>query len=101
MIIEGDNINEIVREKISRIEFSMFSPTLIKKMGVVKIITPELYDADGYPIDSSLMDIKMGVIDPGLRCRTCGGKVRECPGHFGFIHNSQGLLPFVITNIRG
>ena len=85
MILEGENINETVREKIGAISFQMMSPTLIKKMSVVKIITPELYDADGYPIDSSLMDIKMGVIDPGLRCRTCGGKVRECTGHFGFI----------------
>ena len=105
MIIEGDNINEIVREKISRIEFSMFSPTLIKKMGVVKIITPELYDADGYPIDSSLMDIKMGVIDPGLRCRTCGGKVRECTGHFGYIELARPVyhvryIPLIYTLLK-
>ena len=27
----------------------------------------------------------MGVIDPGLRCRSCGGRPGECPGHFGHI----------------
>jgi len=31
------------------------------------------------------MDTKLGVIDPGLRCKTCGGRAGECPGHFGHI----------------
>jgi len=92
MIDEGDHVNEIVREKIDSIQFGMMSPQLVKKMGVVKVVTPELYDADGYPIDSSLMDLKMGVIDPGLRCRTCGGKVRECVGHFGYIELARPVF---------
>jgi DNA-directed RNA polymerase subunit A' len=91
MIDEG-TINEIVREKVDSIDFGMLSPALVKKMSVVKIVTPELYDADGYPIDGSLMDLKMGVIDPGLRCRTCGAKVRECPGHFGFIELARPVM---------
>ena len=43
------------------------------------------YDDEGYPIDLGLMDPHMGVIEPGLRCKTCGCKVDECPGHFGHI----------------
>jgi DNA-directed RNA polymerase subunit A' len=82
----------IVREKIGSIEFRMLAPKLMKKMSVVKIITPELYDADGYPVDGGLMDIRMGVIDPGLRCRTCGSRVKECPGHFGFIEMARPVL---------
>jgi DNA-directed RNA polymerase subunit A' len=106
MMDEGANINEIVRDKLCAIEFSMMSPAMIKKMGVVKIITPELYDADGYPIDSSLMDLKMGVIDPGLRCRTCGSKVRECLGHFGFIDLARPVfhvkyIPTIYMFLRG
>ena len=27
----------------------------------------------------------MGVIDPGMRCATCGNKHEECPSHFGHI----------------
>jgi DNA-directed RNA polymerase subunit A' len=92
MIDEGENVNTVVREKVDSIDFKMLSPQMVKKMGVVKIVTPELYDADGYPIDSSLMDLKMGVIDPGLRCRTCGEKVRECPGHFGYIELARPVL---------
>lgn len=91
MIDEG-TVSGVVREKVDSIDFGMLSPAMVKKMSVVKIVTPELYDADGYPIDSSLMDLKMGVIDPGLRCRTCGAKVRECPGHFGYIELARPVL---------
>ena len=35
--------------------------------------------------NKGLMDPKMGVIDPGVRCETCGNKHDECPSHFGHI----------------
>ncbi len=54
-------------------------------MSVVKIITADTYDDDGFPIEMGLMDPRLGVIDPGLRCRSCGGRPGECPGHFGHI----------------
>jgi len=31
------------------------------------------------------MDHHLGVITPGLRCKTCGQKMKDCPGHFGHI----------------
>jgi DNA-directed RNA polymerase, beta'' subunit/160 kD subunit len=72
-------------KKIGQIKFGILSPTEIRKMSAVKIITAETYDEDGYPIDMGLMDQHLGVIDPGLICKTCGGRVGECPGHFGHI----------------
>ncbi|MFH1376770.1 MAG: DNA-directed RNA polymerase subunit A' [Candidatus Woesearchaeota archaeon] len=76
---------EHVTKKIDSIDFEVLSPSEIKKIAVAKVVTPELYDREGYPVDGGLMDIRMGVIDPGLRCKTCGGKLKECIGHFGFI----------------
>ena len=38
------------------------------------------------------MDIRLGVIDPGLRCKTCGGKLKECPGHFGYIELARPVI---------
>jgi DNA-directed RNA polymerase subunit A' len=76
---------EYVYKKVKNIVFGVASSQLIKKMAVVKVVTPELYDKEGYPVDGGLMDIRMGVIDPGLRCKTCGSKLKECPGHFGYI----------------
>ena len=74
-----------VQHVIDKIKFSLFSPEIIRKMSVTKVIVPDTYDDDGYPIDGGLVDTKLGVVDPGLRCKTCGGRVIECPGHFGNI----------------
>ncbi len=38
------------------------------------------------------MDAKLGVIDPGLKCRTCGSKFGECQGHFGHIDLSRPVI---------
>ena len=68
-----------------KIKFSLFSPDMVRKMSAAKILVPDTYDDDGYPIDGGLVDTRLGVVDPGLRCKTCGGRVKECPGHFGNI----------------
>ncbi len=70
---------------IEKIKFSIFSPEIVRKMAVAKIDVPDTYDDDGYPIDGGLMDPRMGVVDPGLKCKTCGGSIKECHGHFGYI----------------
>lgn len=74
-----------IKKVIDKIKFSIFSPETIRKMSAAKITVPDTYDDDGYPIDGGLLDLRLGVVDPGLRCKTCGGKVNECPGHFGHI----------------
>lgn len=71
---------------IEKVKFSLFSPEMVRKMSAAKIVVPDTYDDDGYPIDGGLVDTKLGIVDPGLRCKTCGGRVKECPGHFGHIN---------------
>jgi len=83
---------ENITKKVESIRFSMLSPQTVKKMSVAKIVTPELYDREGYPVDGGLMDIRMGVIDPGLRCKTCNGRLKECPGHFGFMDLARPVI---------
>ncbi len=73
------------KKTIGGIEFGILSPEMIRKMSVVEVTIPETYDADGFPIEGGLMDPRMGVVDPGLRCKTCGQKMNKCPGHFGRI----------------
>ncbi len=81
-----------IYKKVGSITFGLFSPEEIRKMATVKIITPELYDKEGYSVDGGLMDIHLGVIDPGLRCKTCGGKLKECSGHFGYIEFARPII---------
>jgi DNA-directed RNA polymerase subunit A' len=72
-------------KKIGWIEFNLLSPDEMRKLAVTKVISADTYDEDGFPIEMGLMDPRLGTIDPGLRCKTCGQKVDLCPGHFGYI----------------
>ena len=81
-----------VHKKIESLSFGIFSPKQITDLSAAKIVTPELYDREGYPVDGGLMDIRLGVIDPGLRCKTCGGKLKECSGHFGYIELARPVI---------
>jgi len=83
---------KLVHKRVKSIIFGMLSAKLIKKMASAKVVTPELYDKEGYPVDGGLMDIRLGVIDPGLTCKTCGSKLKECPGHFGYIELARPII---------
>ena len=85
-------INKPIKKKVSEIKFSLLSPEQVKKLSCVKVVTPELYNIDGYPVDGGLMDLKLGAIDPGVRCRTCGGRLKECLGHPGSIDLARTIV---------
>ncbi len=72
-------------EAIENIKFGVISPESVKKVSVAKLTVPDTYNEDGYPIDGGLLDQRLGVIDPGLICKTCGARAKTCPGHFGHI----------------
>lgn len=83
---------EFFRKQVKALKFSLVSPIQIKKLSLAKIVTPELYDIDGFPVDGGLMDLRLGAIDPGVRCRTCGKRVKECPGHPGHIELARPIF---------
>lgn len=85
-------ITSYIYKKVDSIIFGLLSPEDIKKMATTKIVTAELYDKEGYSVDGGLMDTHLGVIDPGLRCKTCGGKLKECTGHFGVIELARPII---------
>ena len=85
-------MNEGISKRIYSINFALLSPDEIRKMSQIKIITADTYDDDGYPIERGLMDLHLGVIEPGLKCATCGGRVDECPGHFGHIELAMPVV---------
>jgi len=72
-------------KRISSIRFSVLSPDEIRRMSATRIITPDTYDEDGTPIETGLMDERLGTVEPGRRCKLCGNPVGECIGHFGHI----------------
>ncbi len=70
---------------IKAIKFGILSPELIRKMSVTAVVTPDVYDEDGLPVEGGVMDPRLGVIEPGQKCSTCGNTIASCPGHFGHL----------------
>ncbi|PIN89273.1 DNA-directed RNA polymerase subunit A' [Candidatus Pacearchaeota archaeon CG10_big_fil_rev_8_21_14_0_10_34_76] len=85
-------MEDIIRKKVKALRFNLISPETIKKISVAKIVTPELYDVDGFPVDGGLMDLRLGAIDPGVRCRTDGATMKDCPGYPGTIELARPIL---------
>jgi DNA-directed RNA polymerase subunit A' len=80
------------RKQVRSLSFTLTSPEQVKRLSMAKIVTPELYDIDGFPVDGGLMDLRLGAIDPGVRCRTCGKRLKECPGHPGSIELARPIF---------
>ena len=81
-----------VSKRVNSIHFQVLSPKIIREMAAAKIVTPELYDREGYPVDGGLMDTRLGVIDPGLVCKTDGLKIKDSLGHFGYIELARPVV---------
>ena len=81
-----------VYKYVEAIEFGLLSPKQIKAMAKAKVVTPELYDKEGYPVDGGVMDVRLGVIDPGIRCKTDGLKLKESLGHFGYMELARPVI---------
>jgi len=70
---------------LDSVKFGVLSPSEIRKMSVVDVVSEETYDEDGLPISAGVMDLRLGTIEPRQRCRTCGNTAQNCPGHYGHI----------------
>ena len=79
-------------KSIDGIRFSVWSPTEIRKYSVAEITAPETYDEDGMPVQGGLMDGRLGTLEPGQKCLTCGNTAARCPGHFGHIELAEPVL---------
>ena len=90
-------MEDIVKKQVKALKFNLVNPEHIKKISAAKIITPELYDIDGFPVDGGIMDLRLGAVDPGVRCRTCGGRLKECMGHPGSIDLARPVMHIKYT----
>ena len=77
---------------IDAIRFSVWSPTEIRKYSVAEITAPETYDEDRMSVQGGLMDGRLGTLEPGQKCLTCGDTAARCPGHFGHIELAEPIL---------
>jgi len=88
-------------KSIQGIKFSVWSPNEIRKYSVAEITAPETYDEDGMAVQGGLMDGRLGTLEPGQKCLTCGNTSARCPGHFGHIELAEPVLHIAfIDNIH-
>lgn len=66
-------------ESIVGIQFGVFSPEDIVRRSVVEVTSHSTQEGK----IGGLADPRMGVLENGKNCRTCGLNNHECPGHFG------------------
>jgi DNA-directed RNA polymerase subunit A' len=88
-------------KSIQGIKFSVWSPSEIRKYSVAEITAPETYDEDGMSVQGGLMDGRLGTLEPGQKCLSCGNTSARCPGHFGHIEFAEPVLHIAfIDNIH-
>ena len=86
---------------IDGIRFSIWSPSEIRRYSVAEITAPETYDEDGLAVQGGLMDGRLGTLEPGQKCLTCGNTAARCPGHFGHMELAEPVLHIAfIDNIH-
>ena len=69
-------------ESVVAVQFSIFSPKEIEDRSVVEITSQATYEGSE-PKTGGLFDARMGVLDNGKKCLSCGQTNHGCPGHFG------------------
>ena len=69
-------------EPILGVQFCIFSPEEIEKRSVVEITSNATYEGNE-PKIGGLFDPRMGILENGKQCRSCGQSNNNCPGHFG------------------
>ena len=88
-------------QPIVGIQFGIFSPDEIEKRSVVEVTNAGTYDGNE-PRIGGLFDPRMGVLDNGKTCRSCGQTNHNCPGHFGHFRLARPVyfiqfFPYVLN----
>jgi DNA-directed RNA polymerase II subunit RPB1 len=88
-------------EPIVGIQICIFNPEEIEKRSVVEITNAGTYDGNE-PKIGGLFDPRMGVLENGKECRSCGQTNHKCPGHFGHFRLARPVyyiqfMPFVLN----
>jgi DNA-directed RNA polymerase subunit A' len=78
--------------RVSKIKFGILSPDEIRKMSVTNIVTANVFDTDGTPIDGGVMDRRMGAMEPLEKCPVCGNSRENCVGHFGHLELAKPVI---------
>lgn len=76
-----------VIKKISHVSFCLDSPQQIQQCSHLQVKMKTLYNQDNKrtPVESGVLDPRLGVSQKGSICSTCNQGLNECIGHFGYL----------------
>jgi DNA-directed RNA polymerase II subunit RPB1 len=88
-------------EAIVGIQFGVFSPDEITRRSVVEVTNHSTQEGK----IGGLSDPRMGVLENGKLCRSCGLNNHQCPGHFGHYKLARPLYyiqfyPMILKVLR-
>lgn len=70
--------------KITKVQFGIMSPDMIREQSVVEVIHHDTFCGND-PVTGGLFDPRMGVLEYGQICNTDKLSNKETPGYFGHI----------------
>ncbi|SHO79390.1 RNA polymerase III largest subunit C160 [Malassezia sympodialis ATCC 42132] len=73
-------------KKIKNIQFGVMSKQEIVNLAELEVITRDIYDMPNrQPRTGGVLDRRLGVSDKLSTCETCGHRMADCVGHYGYI----------------
>ncbi|KAG2439375.1 hypothetical protein HXX76_004732 [Chlamydomonas incerta] len=84
---------EVTTKQVAAVRFGFYSEDEARKLSVVNITCPLIFDESKVPVKDGLYDPRMGPTDSRDKCGTCFLSHDRCPGHFGRIE-----LPVPVYN---
>ena len=88
------------KRQIKQVQLTVLDPDEIKAFSVVEVSETNIIDREtNQPRENALSDPRMGPCLKGSRCKTCGGNLVNCPGHFGHMVLSKPVYHFGFLDI--
>lgn len=91
-------------ESIIGVQFSILSQKEIEDRSAVEVTSQATYEGNE-PKIGGLFDPRMGVLENGKVCRSCGQTNHGCPGHFGHYRLTRPVyfiqfLPYIMNVLK-
>ncbi|KAI8580455.1 hypothetical protein K450DRAFT_237114 [Umbelopsis ramanniana AG] len=81
-----EQVLDITPKKIKHIQFGVLSPQEMVKIAEFEVTQRDLYNMpDRTPVKHGVLDLRLGTSSKDGTCETCGQKMADCAGHFGYI----------------
>ena len=81
-VLEEDRLGK----RIGHVQFGLMGNEEIERLAEYEVISDRGYEQPGRtPVVNGVLDRRLGISDKFNACETCGMRMTDCPGHFGFI----------------